>query len=238
MLSGGGHRFGDEVASAFAWWAEAGLHTFVTDAPTDWLAPAAPPPSAPAAAVPAASALPDDLAAFQALLASGDYLTGAPPARRRIAPTGNAGGALMVVTDMPDDADLRAGRLLATETALFDAMLRAMGTDRERIYLTPLSPARLTGGRLGEAAAPLATLMRRHIALVRPRALLLFGNETSRALLALDRAAAGGALRGFNHDGGTVTAIATIHPRNLRRSPALKADAWAAMRLLLGELAQ
>jgi uracil-DNA glycosylase len=237
VLTGGAFRFDEAVASAFGWWAGAGLDVRVGETPTDWLAP---PPAPPAleAAMPVAAALPADLAGFQAFLATGAYLPDAPPVRRRVAPEGVAGAALMIVTDMPDEADLRAGRLLDAEAKLFDAMLRAMGTTREAVYLASVSPARLTGGRLGDVAEPLAALMRAHVSLVRPRAILVFGEEASKALLGVDRAAAGRALRAVNHDEGTTPAIATMHPRNLRRSPAVKAEAWRAMRLLLGELAK
>lgn len=232
MLNGGAHRFRDEVASLIGWWAEAGVSTFVGETPCDWLAPPPTPVSTPAAAD--AAPPPADLAAFVAHLAEGPYLADAPPPSRRIAPEGPAGARLMIVTDMPDEADLRARRLLSAEAALFDAMLKAMGLARADVYLAPLSPARITGGRLGRAAAPLAALMRAHLALARPHALLLLGDETCRALLG----DAGTGLRSLNHDGGTVAAIATIHPRQLVRRPPLKAEAWRAMRLLLGELAR
>jgi uracil-DNA glycosylase family 4 len=232
VLAGGSHRFGDMLASALGWWTEAGLDTAISETPRDWLAPsAAPVPIASWAA--AAPALPGDLAAFHTLLATGDYLPAAPPSRRRIAPAGDPAAALAVVADMPDEADLASGRLMTGEAALLDAMLAAMGTARDAVYLAPLSPARATGGKLGPAAAPLAALMRTHLAFVRPKALLVLGDEAGRAL-GLER----GVLQNLNHDGGTVAAIAIVHPRILRRTPACKAEAWAAMRQLIGVLAR
>lgn len=239
VLSGGSHRFRDVIASALGWWAEAGVTEPVSDQPRDWLAaPAlAPPPAIPGAPTRLAPApAPTDLAALHRLLATGDYVTDAPPPRRRVAPAGDPDAPLMIVTDMPDDADLATGRLLTAESALFDAMLAAMGRTRATIYLAPLSPARLVGGRLGSAAAPLGALMRAHLGLVRPRALLLLGDETCRAILDAERDEACHALRDLKHDGGTVAAIATIHPRILRLQPPRKAEAWSAMRQLLGVL--
>ena len=236
MLNGGAHRFRDSIASAFGWWADAGVDVAVAETPRDWLAP--PSVAKPVAPSGPAAVLPDDLAAFIELLVRGDYLPDAPPPRRRVAPEGRAGARLMIVADMPDEADLAAGRLLSADAVLFDAMLAAMGTSRDAVYLAPLSPARIVGGRLGGATEPLAALMRRHVALVRPSALILLGDGTSRALLGVGRAEGARALGTLNHDGGTVAAIAIAHPRHLKTQPALKREAWGAMRRVIGELAQ
>ncbi|WBO21477.1 uracil-DNA glycosylase family protein [Sphingomonas abietis] len=252
MLNGGDHRFRDVVASALGWWAEAGLDTVAGEESRDWLAPPARPRAADPAIVAnpalvadaaaavsapaAASPLPDTLAALHALLATGDYLPQPAPPSRRIAPSGTPSADLMIIADMPDTDD--RDHLFSGETArLFDAMLAAMGRDRTGIYLAPFSPAR-TAGRLDERQnEALARLMRRHIALAAPRAVILFGDEPARWLIGPLALQARGGLRSLNHDGGMVPAIATFHPRHLRRMPALKASSWADMRLLPGVLA-
>ena len=245
MLYGGQYRHRDVIASALGWWADAGVDMLADEAVRDWLAPPPPPapPIAPAApdgpASPVATALPDTLDALHALLATGDYAPSPAPPRLRVAPSGDPAADLMIVADMPDPGDAEAGHLFAGETAnLFDAMLAAMGVDRARIYLAPFSPARAAGRlepRQGEA---LATLMRRHIALAAPKALILFGDGVAHGLLGPAALAQRGGLRTVNHDRGMVPAIATFHPRHLRRMPALKAATWTDMRLLLGVLAR
>jgi len=250
MLNGGQHRFRDVIASAIGWWAEAGLDTLADERPRDWLTPPARP--APAHAAPAhplpagaaeqapatpAATLPDGLDGLHALLATGDYAPQAAPPGRRIAPSGTPGAALMIVADMPDADD--AATLFAGETAtLFDAMLAAMGLDRARAYLAPFSPARAAGRIAPEQGEALAALMRRHIMLAAPSALMIFGDEPARWLIGPEALQNRGGLREVNHEGGRVPAIATFHPRHLRRMPALKASAWADMRLLLGVLGQ
>ncbi|HEY0271070.1 MAG TPA: uracil-DNA glycosylase family protein, partial [Sphingomonas sp.] len=171
-------------------------------------------------------------------LAEQEYLPGAPPPRRRVASFGDPAAGLMIIADMPDATDLEPRSLLGGECArLFDAMLATLGRTRETVYAAPLSPARLTGGRIGaDMMAPLAGLMRHHVALVRPRVVLLMGEDTCRALLGLGRAEASGGLRPLNHDGGMIPAMAIPHPRTLRQHPAAKADAWRGMRRLTGEL--
>lgn len=80
--------------------------------------------------------------------------------------------------------------------------------------------------------------MGRHLALVKPKAVLLAGEQSCKILLGIGRSEARGGLRALNHDGGTVPVMVTPHPRSLRQHPAAKAEAWAAMRTLVGVLAQ
>lgn len=239
MLQGGDIRFGDIVASALGWWAQAGVDSPVDEQPRDWLAaPARPRPVRAAEAEPASQELPGDLAALHAFLATGAVSPSPAPPRRRVAPSGDPASGLMVIADMPDPGD--EGRtLFASETAaLFDAMMAAIGRDRASLYMAPLSPWRMPGGRIDAACGEaFAALMRRHVALVKPKAVLIFGDEAAKLLLG-EPCAARPALRTFNHDGGTVAAAATFHPRTLRRTPAAKAAAWAALRPLIGVLAQ
>ena len=239
MLQGGDIRFGDIVASALGWWAQAGVDSPVDEQPRDWLAaPARARPMPSVQAEPARQELPGDLAALHTLLATGDITASPAPPRRRVAPSGDPASGLMVIADMPDPGD--EGRtLFAGETAaLFDAMMAAIGRDRASLYMAPLCPWRMPGGRIDAASGEaFAALMRRHVALVNPRAVLIFGDEAAKLLLG-EPCAARPALRTFNHDGGIVAAAATFHPRTLRRTPAAKAVAWAAMRPLIGVLAQ
>ena len=75
----------------------------------------------------------------------------------------------------------------------------------------------------------------RHIALVRPRRVVLLGGTAAKALL---RAKEGiTRLRGKWHpigiEGlGEVPALATLHPAYLLRTPAAKRDAWADLLML------
>ncbi len=238
MLNGGQHRFRDVIASAIGWWAEAGLDTLADEQPRDWLAPPAKiAPAAEAPIAPPASTLPGSLDELHALLATGAYAPQPAPPSRRIAPSGTPGSDLMIIADMPDADD--AGALFSGEGAkLFDAMLAAMGLDRARVYLAPFSPARSAGRIAPEHSEALAALMRRHISLAAPQTLMIFGDEPARQLIGPEALQNRGGLRTVKHDGGTMPAIATFHPRHLRRMPALKASAWADMRLLLGVLGQ
>jgi uracil-DNA glycosylase len=77
----------------------------------------------------------------------------------------------------------------------------------------------------------LAAFMRHQIGLVAPDALLLLGSKVSKALLGLDLMKARQELRYFNHDGRTMAAMATYHPRLLMARPTLKAQAWRDLQM-------
>jgi DNA polymerase len=222
-----------------AWWQLAGVDGAVTEAPVNWLRPIAAHPVAANGAVSAAPVVnkPQTLESFLDWLANDP----AQPERRwsgiQIAPVGKAQAVLMVITDLPDPADLGEGRLLADRAGLlFDAMLRAIGLDRDAIHLASLFTARPPGGMV-EASdlAAAADRMRTHVALAEPRRLLLLGDRTIRALLPTSNGAVIGGLHDFNHDGGIVPAIATFHPRLLLTQPAAKAECWRTLQSLIEE---
>lgn len=226
---------GADALSALAWWQEAGVDTLVEDAPRNWLARTPEVPAAPAApaADPVAEALPVTREAIIAYLADATRLAALGP--RRIAPAGDPAAPLMILADMPD-ADDRGALFEGRAGRLFDAILTAIGVDRSGIYLASLCPARPAGGRMAsDLTAPLAELARAHVAAVAPPALLLFGREAG-AAFGLSAAPGRGSLQSVNHGRGTTAAIVTHHPRMLIGQPARKADAWADIAALLGEM--
>lgn len=224
------------AASALEWWQDAGVDTLVDEAPRNWLAP---PEARPAAAAPAAgvdpvpAALPATLTEFEAWRIGAD----APDAGWGvpIAPQGAAASGLMIVVDMPERDDGRAGTLLSGDVGrLFDRMLAAIGRDRQSIYLASLAVARPASGRIApEMTAPLADLARHHVALVRPRRLLVMGDAANRVLLGTSAAASPPLLHVFKHDAGQTEAVATFHPRFLLDQPAQKARAWRDLQMLI-----
>ncbi len=230
-----------EAAAAgayLAWWAQAGVDCATGEAPVNWLRPSPMPragQSAPSIAPIAEK--PRTLEAFQQWLATDP----AQPERgwhgQPILPTGPAMARLMVVTDMPDPADVAAASLLADRAGLLlDAMLAAIGLARGDIYLTSLFLSRAPGGMVEAADLGVAAeRMRSHVALAAPRRLLILGDRTTRALMPSNDSRPADALRPFNHDGGTVPALATFHPRLLLGQPAAKAECWRVLQSLIEE---
>lgn len=229
-----------------AWWSLAGVDCAVGEQPVNWLRPA--PTVARAAttdglahAAATAPAIPvytpDTLDAFHDWIAN----DADQPERRwpgtPILPSGPARAPLMIVTDMPDMADMAAATLLADKAGvLFSAMLRAIGLTRESIYLASLFTSRPPGGMV-EASdlSRAADRMRLLVSLATPARILLLGDRTIRALLPTDAATPAIGLRPFNHQGGTVPAAATFHPRLLLTQPTAKAECWRTLQSLIEE---
>ena len=240
--------------SALGWWLEAGVDTAIDESPRDWLRAAAPPAAgadATAAGVPVSPAtsrapapalsgtpLPATLAAMHARLLDPALIPSAPGAA--LAPVGDPASGLMLLVDMPEAEDAAAGQLLSGDAGrLLDRMLGAIGRDRASSYLAAMVPARPAGGRVpAPLAAELGQLALHHVALARPRMLLLLGDGPCRALLGIGLAEARGALHDVHHLGGKVAAVATFPPRYLLREQGAKAKAWQDLRLLLGELSR
>ena len=220
-----------------AWWRLAGVDNAIGETPADWLRPPAADPAAPTNIRPSGSAKPDTLDAFRDWLAE-DFTQ---PERRwpgsPILPKGNAAATLMVITDMPDPADMSAGTLLAGPAGqLFDAMLAAIGLTRADVYISSIFLSRPPGGMV-EAADIVAAVarMRNHLALAAPRRLLIMGDRAIRAFLPVQDKAGMDGLHFINHDSGIVPALATFHPRLLLAQPAAKADCWRTLQRLIEE---
>jgi DNA polymerase len=230
------------AASALQWWTGAGVDTLVDEAPRDWLRPKAkaPPPVAEAQPVQAEEALPGQLELFRGYLRDAETLPFASASAKRVCPAGDPSSGLMIVTDMPAAEDCSTGTLLSGEVGrLFDRMLAAIGRDRESIYLASLSCLRSPDGRFtSEASSRCATLARHHIGLAAPKALLLFGDACSKALIGLPMAQARGRWHEVATHAGPVRTIVTLPPSYLINQPSAKALAWADLQMFMEGLKQ
>jgi uracil-DNA glycosylase len=231
------------AASALQWWADAGVDILVDEAPRDWLRPKSKSPApaaAPSEAVQQPDALPGQLELFHAYLRDSDNLSFASPSAPRVCPSGDPASGLMMMIDMPAADDCSSGTLLSGEAGrLFDRMLAAIGRDRNSIYLASLSCLRSPDGRFtSQAASQCATLARHQIGLAAPKALLLFGDACSKALLGLSMAQARGRWHEISTHSGPIRAIVTIPPDYLLKQPSAKALAWADLQMLIQGLAE
>lgn len=229
------------AASALQWWADAGVDVIVDEEPRDWLRPkAATPAAARIEPEPSPETLPDQLDLFEAYLTDAGDLPFASPSAPRVCPSGDPAAGLMVLTDMPAGEDCAAGTLLSGEAGrLFDRMMAAIGRDRASLYLASLSCLRSPDGRFtSETATRCATLARHHIGLAGPRALLLFGDACSKALLGLPMAQARGRWHEIATHAGPIRTVVTLPPSYLLDQPSAKALAWIDLQMLAEGLSQ
>ena len=244
----------EAAASVLSWWADAGVDVLIDEEPRNWLRPQ-PKPAAPAAApmqstrAPAArfeppapapdqDPPPDQLNLFQAWLRESASLPFAAPAAPRVCPSGDPASGLMILADMPTAEDCGVGTLISGDAGrLFDRMLAAIGRDRKSVYLAALSCLRSPDGRLAtDSAKNCATLARHHVGLAAPKAVLLFGDAVSKALLGLPMTQARGRWHELATQAGPVKALVTLSPAFLLSHPAHKKHAWVDVQMLIEEL--
>lgn len=231
--------------------AEAPVDRVVAAAAAPVLAVPVPSPAAPAVLrAPAPSLLPVPAAAARLAAEAADLValqaairaTDSPlrdTATNLVFADGNAASGLMLVGEAPGaDEDRLAKPFVGASGQLLDRMFASIGLDRSRdFYLTNILPWRPPGNRTPTDAEVNLFLpfVLRHIALVRPRHLVLLGGVAAKALLRSREGIT--RLRGRwqqleAEDGAKLPALATLHPAYLLRSPAAKRDAWADLVLL------
>jgi DNA polymerase len=225
-----------EARSALAWWLEAGVDVAVQEEPRDWLKPA--PARAKGAPVNEPSPEPnlvqpshEKLVELQQWLASSAQLPLAGPAARRVLPHGPEDAAIMLVSDSPALEDAAAGQPIGGDAwKLTERMLAAIGIPADQAYSASLSCFHAPGARMSASDRDAcAEIARRHIALAKPKRLLLFGDGPCVALLGKRLVEA----RGHVHKIEGVRAVATFHPRHLVNRPLDKSLAWKDLLLLM-----
>lgn len=233
-MSGELDTIGDaEARGALAWWLEAGVDVAVQEEPRNWLKPL-PVPAIAASAEPVSNVAPpasETLAELQQWLASSVQIPLASATARRILPHGPEDADIMLLSDSPALEDFTSGQPIGGEAwMLMSRMLAAIGLTPDQAYSASLSCFHTPGARMTEQdRKACADIARRHIALAKPKRLLLLGDGPCAAMLGKRLVQA----RGHVHKIETVRAIATFHPRHLINRPLDKALAWRDLLLLM-----
>lgn len=232
-------RLADALGAALDWWRDAGVDCAFVDDPQDWLAAARPAPSpkaqrmaaaeppAPTAPPPAGGARegwPSTLAGFADWWMTEPSLS--PAGTARIPPQGPEGADLMVLVAMPEAEDTT--RLLSGRGGrMIDSMLAAMGLSRDQAYLASVLPTRIAMPDWDDwKARRLGDVLVHHVALARPKRLLIFGKSLVSTLIDHDSPHSLSDLRPLNHEGGSTPAISTYDLDALLARPAFKASLW------------
>jgi uracil-DNA glycosylase family 4 len=156
---------------------------------------------------------------------------------------GNARAPVMFIGEAPGADEDRQGKPFVGQSGqLLDRMLASIGLDRaaedpeKAFYISNILPWRPPGNR-NPTDAEVTLFMPfvlRHIALVRPKRLVLLGGVSAKAVLKAKDGIT--RLRGRWHsletESGPLPVLPTWHPAYLLRTPSAKRDAWADLVLL------
>ena len=202
----------------------------VQEHPRNWLEQSA--PLAPADKEQAPAPAPDSLEAFRQWLSSNADAPLASTGSRPVLPKGAEEAEVMLLSEPPGRDELANGEPIGGAAAeLTERMLQAIGM-AGKAYLANLACFHSPGSRLSpEQLQQCASAARQHVALVRPKRLLLLGDGPSRALLGKPLLQA----RGHVHKVEGIRTVATFHPRQLLKRPSDKALAWKDLLLLSDE---
>ncbi len=142
---------------------------------------------------------------------------------------GNPSAEWLVVGEAPGaEEDARGEPFVGRAGQLLNSMLRAIGLDRQSVYIANVLKCRPPGNRDPAVAEVDCCLpyLERQIALIRPRIMLAVGRIAAQNLLKTQAPLA--RLRGQVHGFGAarVPLVATYHPAYLLRTPGDKRKAW------------
>jgi uracil-DNA glycosylase len=142
---------------------------------------------------------------------------------------GSIAAKWLIVGEAPGAEEDRQGEpFVGRAGQLLNAMLRAIGLQREQVFIANVLKCRPPGNRdpAPLEAAQCLPYLERQIALLQPRIMLAVGRISAQNLLKTDVPL--GRLRGQLHHFGAsrVPLVVTYHPAYLLRAPAEKRKAW------------
>lgn len=140
---------------------------------------------------------------------------------------GDRAARWMVIGEAPgEQEDLQGEPFVGRAGLLLNEMLRAVGLQREQVYIANILKCRPPKNRDPQAdeAAACEGYLKRQLALVRPDIILAVGRIAAQNLL--KTATPIGKLRGVVHDYLGIPLVVTYHPAYLLRSPLEKRRAW------------
>ncbi len=142
---------------------------------------------------------------------------------------GNQNADLMIIGEAPGaDEDRQGEPFVGNAGQLLNAMLKAIGFNREQVFIANILKCRPPGNRDPhvEEALNCEPFLQRQIDLIQPKVILAVGRVAAQNLLKTDVAV--GKLRGREDAIGEakVPVVVTYHPAYLLRSPDQKGKAW------------
>jgi DNA polymerase len=196
------------------------------------------------------------LAELKDAIAAFDGLAIKKTATNMVFSDGNPQAPVMLVGEAPGADEDRQGRpFVGVSGQLLDRIFKAIGLARteedpaKAVYISNVLNWRPPGNRTPSPAEIDMSLpfIERHIALVKPKVLILCGGVAAKGLLGSGESIS--KLRGKFHDyrpltpgvspnADSIPAVATYHPAYLLRTPSQKKLVWADMLMLRAHLEQ
>ena len=162
---------------------------------------------------------------------------------------GNPTAELMFVGEGPGaDEDAQGEPFVGRAGQLLNNMIKAMGIEREQVYIANIVKCRPPGNRTPERdeCATCSPFLMRQIAVIKPKVMVALGAVAAKTLLAMsasmmqlrgrfyDFKPAGVRSNDPNWDGCKLAV--TYHPAFLLRDPRQKGEAWKDLQMVMKEL--
>jgi len=150
---------------------------------------------------------------------------------------GDCHAPLMLIGEGPGEVEDREGlAFVGPAGQLLTKMLAAIGLPREKVYICNIVKCRPPQNRvpLPEEAAVCMQFLRKQVALVRPKVILLLGATAARNILGEEIRITRDRGRWFERKG--VFLMPTYHPSALLRDQEKKRDAWKDLLAVQGKL--
>jgi uracil-DNA glycosylase family 4 len=162
---------------------------------------------------------------------------------------GNPNADLMFVGEGPGaDEDEKGEPFVGRAGQLLNNMIKAMGIEREQVYIANIVKCRPPGNRQPERdeCATCSPFLMRQIAVVKPKVIVALGATAAKTLLAMNSSMmqlrgrfyefrpAGIRSNDPNWDGCKLAV--TYHPAFLLRDPRQKGEAWKDLQMVMKEL--
>ena len=162
---------------------------------------------------------------------------------------GNPTAELMFVGEGPGaDEDAQGEPFVGRAGQLLNNMIKAMGIEREQVYIANIVKCRPPGNRTPEReeCATCSPFLMRQIAVIKPKVIVALGAVAAKTLLAMsasmmqlrgrfyDFRPAGVRSNDSNWDGCKLAV--TYHPAFLLRDPRQKGEAWKDLQMVMREL--
>ncbi len=155
---------------------------------------------------------------------------------RTVFGAGDENADLLIIGEAPGAEEDRQGLpFVGPAGVLLDAMLHAMGLQREQVYIANIVKCRPPGNR--NPGKPEAAACRQHlehqIALIQPKVILSVGAVSAHNLLHNEESVGRLRLRLHQYGNQQIPLLVTYHPAYLLRSPAEKAKVWQDLQKLM-----